>query len=89
MGLAGRGVAELRPFGPSESAPADSEPRASAPLSGSHLGPHGEALHALRNATRPSVEWQSVLCLGIAFTHVNTSKKKYECGLAMKKTKNC
>ena len=40
MGLAGRGVAGLRPFGASESAPAGSEPRASAPLSGSHLGQH-------------------------------------------------
>ena len=40
MGLAGRGVAQLRPFGPSKSALADLEPRVSAPLSGSHLGPH-------------------------------------------------
>ena len=45
MGLAGRGVAELRPFGPSKSALADLEPRVSAPLSGSHLGPHAR-LHA-------------------------------------------
>ena len=50
MGLAGRGVAELRHFGPSESAQADSEPRASAPLSGSHLGPHTRPMRPCNKA---------------------------------------
>ena len=62
MGLAGRAVAELLHFGPSQSAQADCEPRASALLNGSHLGPRGSKSHA----TRPSVEWQSVLCIATA-----------------------
>ena len=40
LGHTVRGVAQLRSFGRSESALADLEPRASAPLNGSHLGAH-------------------------------------------------
>jgi hypothetical protein len=51
--------------------------------SGSHLGPHRQAHHAL-GATRPSVEWQSVLCLGIHFDYSSRIEDKLNTGLAMK-----
>ena len=50
MGLAGRGVAELGPFGSSKSAQADLEPRASASLSGSHPGPHTQPMRSCSKA---------------------------------------
>ena len=37
--------------------------------------PHRRTRSRGPQPTRPSVEWQSVLCLGIAFIHVNTSGK--------------
>jgi hypothetical protein len=40
--------------------------------------------HAL-GATRPSVDWQSVLCLGNAFHHTSRIEQKLKFSLAMRK----
>lgn len=56
-GQTGSGQARLTPGGPSPTAAGPRE-RIGAPLSGSYLGPQRQ----LAPATRPSVEWQSVLC---------------------------
>ena len=37
----------------------------------------GHAAHLVPSATRPSVEWRSVLCVGIDFDHASRIEEKF------------